>query len=142
MSIPVKPARFRAPVVLAVLTLLAAGVGPLTAGQAAAPEPSVLQVRAFLRLTRPAAVFAHDAHNEKAKLDDCAACHHGGEGLKQDRTDVTAGAPCFQCHPTERSDGGTRLQLAYHRQCLGCHDRVGQGPQACGACHVEPGKKG
>ena len=141
MTSPLKPVR-RVPAVLALLAFVALGVGPLAASQTAAPEPSVLQVRALMRLTRPVAAFDHDAHNAKAKLDDCAACHHGGAGLTQDKTDVTAGAPCFQCHPAERSDGGTRLQLAYHRQCMGCHKRVGQGPQACGACHVEPGRKG
>ena len=30
----------------------------------------------FTKRIRPAVSFVHDAHNEKAGIDDCAVCHH------------------------------------------------------------------
>ncbi len=45
------------------------------------PSPSQddmvqVPVDAFSKLERPRVAFEHDAHNEKAELDDCAVCHH------------------------------------------------------------------
>ena len=34
---------------------------------------------AFVVHRRAPAAFAHDAHNEKAKIEDCVVCHHGGK---------------------------------------------------------------
>jgi len=31
---------------------------------------------AFSHHIRPAVPFAHDAHNEKAGIEDCSTCHH------------------------------------------------------------------
>ena len=38
-----------------------------------------LKSDAFESHRRPAVPFDHDAHNERAKIEDCLICHHGGE---------------------------------------------------------------
>ncbi len=85
---------------------------------------------------RPAAVFPHDAHNEKAQIEDCAVCHHGGKDGKMDKEDMTAGTACVECHPVAGAPGQTSLMRAFHKQCVGCHLERKAGPVACGQCHV------
>jgi hypothetical protein len=87
----------------------------------------------FKTLTRPASRFAHDAHNEKAKIDDCTTCHHGEKDGKQDKTADSAGTPCADCHGKL---GRTPLRRAFHKQCLGCHMEQNKGPVTCGDCHT------
>ena len=85
--------------------------------------------------SRPAAVFVHDRHNEKANIEDCAVCHHGkGKDGKQDREDMSAGTPCAECHSVKVSTG-TPLKRAYHQQCINCHKEQNRGPTYCGGCH-------
>ena len=87
--------------------------------------------------SRPAAVFVHDQHNEKAGIDDCAVCHHGKtKDGKQDREDMSAGTPCAECHAV-KADEGTPLKRAYHQQCINCHRQENRGPTYCGGCHKQ-----
>ena len=91
---------------------------------------------AFGTLTRPAATFAHDQHNEKAGVEDCVQCHHSGANGVQDLSSSSEGTPCSDCHAVEPEKGATSLNSAYHKQCIGCHTKEGKGPLACGQCHV------
>ena len=110
----------------------------LAFAQAALSQQDIktLAPEAFGKLTRPAAQFKHDQHNEKAKLDECVACHHGGADGKQDKSASTEGTPCADCHKVKPEGKGTGLQRAYHKQCIDCHRAKGKGPLACGQCHV------
>lgn len=107
-------------------------------GPAAAQEDMThIKAEAFTAHTRPAAVFVHDAHNEKAGIEDCAACHHGkNEQGQQDKEDISAGTPCADCHAPAQ-DKGTPLMRAYHQQCINCHTKEDKGPTHCAGCHVE-----
>ncbi|MFV0423117.1 acidic tetraheme cytochrome c3 TmcA [Oleidesulfovibrio sp.] len=117
-----------------VLTLLAA-IG-VTYALAGAPDGVItVSTSAFEPLTRPAAAFAHDEHNEKAGIDDCAACHHGEIDGKQTLEETSEGTPCADCHALTVKDDRTPLKRAYHRQCMGCHKTTGKGPANCGGCH-------
>lgn len=99
-------------------------------------DMTMIPVDAFPKLERSQVPFEHDAHNEKAELDDCVICHHGmTDDGKQDMEYSSEGEPCASCHDVERSDGGTPLMRAYHRQCIDCHKEQGKGPVACGECH-------
>ena len=87
---------------------------------------------AFKTKMRSPAVFPHDAHNEKAKIDACETCHHlyeNGkkvEGSSEDRK-------CSECH---HKDGDPmQLASAYHNRCKGCHIEKKAGPVLCGECH-------
>ena len=108
----------------------------LLAALAVAQDDMVkIEGTAFGSPERPAAVFKHDEHNEKAALEDCAACHHAhdeqGRLLKgQD----SIGTPCADCHAV-KGGKGTPLMRAYHRMCQGCHEKAGKGPESCGECH-------
>lgn len=95
-----------------------------------------LAPEAFGVRQRPPALFAHDKHNEKAKLEECVACHHGGKDGKQDKSASTEGTPCADCHKVKPVGKTTGLQRAYHKQCIDCHRAKGKGPLACGQCHV------
>lgn len=96
----------------------------------------VIAPDAFGTLTRPAATFVHDAHNEKAEAEDCVLCHHGGTDGVQDTSSSTEGTPCVDCHAVKADRGATSLTRAYHKQCINCHEAKGAGPLACGQCHV------
>ena len=115
--------------------LLAAALCWPTMGPAGGDAPR-MSVKALEPLTRPASLFDHDAHNAKAGIEECTACHHGGKGLVRDVKDDTSGQACVECHAVRRSDGGTPLRMAYHRQCQGCHSTTVKGPLACGSCHA------
>ncbi len=118
--------------------LLAALIGVAVLGVSAAvsqEDMKVVQAEAFTAHSRPAAIFVHDAHNEKAKIDDCAQCHHGKDSDgKLDKDDMTAGTPCVECHAVDAKQG-TPLQRAYHQQCIRCHVERKMGPTYCGGCH-------
>lgn len=95
-----------------------------------------VSTEAFGVARRPAAVFPHDMHNEKAQIEDCAACHHGEKDGKIDKEATSEGTPCADCHPVTASPGKTPLMQAFHKQCMGCHLEKKAGPVTCGACHV------
>jgi cytochrome c553 len=92
---------------------------------------------AFGKLERPAAVFNHDAHNEKAAIENCNACHHvwANGVLVEDEDSV--GTPCADCHALEQDGDTPSMQDAYHQQCWGCHEKQAKGPVLCGECHVK-----
>lgn len=99
-------------------------------------DMTVIASDAYPTLTRPAAAFVHDAHNEKAGAEDCVLCHHGGSDGVQDTSSSTEGTACADCHAVKPDKGLTGLTNAYHGQCIGCHQKEGKGPLACGQCHV------
>jgi len=90
----------------------------------------------FVTLERPVVAFQHDAHNEKAELEDCVVCHHGktDDGL-MDMENSSEGETCESCHPVTPTNGETPLMRAYHRQCATCHADSLKGPVVCGECH-------
>lgn len=85
--------------------------------------------------TRPLPVFKHDSHNEKAKIEDCATCHHGEKDGKIDMSMDSTDQSCVECHAVNAKKGVTPLKRAFHRQCIGCHEQVDAGPTYCGGCH-------
>lgn len=89
---------------------------------------------AFPTPMRPPVVFYHDAHNEKAGIDDCAACHHVYENGRQLAVDDSSGMECSECH-LEKDPAAIGLIRAYHRQCGGCHAARKAGPVMCADCH-------
>lgn len=91
---------------------------------------------AFTKPSRPAVPFKHDEHNQKAKIGECTACHHGvGKDGKLDPKADSSGTRCSECHTVAGGKKGMPLMRAYHRQCGQCHEAKGAGPVACGECH-------
>ena len=91
--------------------------------------------KAFHERQRPAAVFVHDEHNEKAELEDCNVCHHLYEGGKKVEDDSSEEQGCSDCHNVEEGHPTRPLMKAYHDMCSGCHREKDSGPITCGECH-------
>jgi len=97
----------------------------------------------FHKNQRPPVLFLENHHDQHMENQDCLECHHkykngknvlDEEDLDEDNTDTS----CASCHNNhEKYD----LQQAYHKQCIGCHDRLSTanikaGPILCGECHI------
>ncbi len=92
---------------------------------------------AFETHQRPAAVFVHDMHNEKAGIEDCSVCHHVYEDGKLVEGESSEGDSCSSCHAIKAEGNTPGLMKAYHQRCITCHTETGKGPLACGQCHVK-----
>ena len=111
-------------------------------------------------------LFSHRIHDGLTG-GDCAACHHRQSADEKDRVGVDLkelhdqmgmklGGACATCHNDMASnppqscarchglanepDAPSRIGLkgAYHRQCIGCHERqpsLASAPTACASCH-------
>ncbi len=97
----------------------------------------VIDKSVFVNPQRPAAVFDHDVHNEKADLEDnCAICHHVYDGKTLVEGESSEDSYCSDCHSLEKTDDNSvPLRAAYHRLCKSCHVEVNNGPLLCGECH-------
>lgn len=78
--------------------------------------------------------LARSFHGKTEAL--CAGCHH--------HSPVGQRPPaCSSCH----GDSGHKtldrpsLKVAYHRQCMGCHQKMGIKEQGCTDCHARAGGK-
>lgn len=90
----------------------------------------------FEKPAMPPALFDHDAHNEKAGIDDCAICHHVIENGKLSEFETSEDRPCVECHGLSPSaENAIALRRAYHLRCKGCHLDRESGPIMCGGCH-------
>ena len=95
-----------------------------------------LEDSAFEDRKRPGAVFVHEDHNEKAKIEECNVCHHVFEDGKKVEDESSEDMSCSECHKV-KSDGNTKaLMRAYHDLCKSCHQENKSGPIMCGECHV------
>ena len=90
----------------------------------------------FSKMQRAQVAFAHDAHNEKAELDDCVICHHSKtDDGKQDLENSSEGETCESCHAEKRDDGGTPLTPATRQVGLHFKNHFNDGNTiACRAC--------
>ncbi len=109
----------------------------LCSAPAFSQEDTVLKVEAFGTLERPISVFDHDTHNEKAEIEDCAACHHVYQDGKLVEGESSEDQACSDCHTLKAQGTQPGLRMAYHRQCKECHVAKKKGPVACGECHVK-----
>jgi hypothetical protein len=91
---------------------------------------------AFGKPQRPAAIFPHDAHNERAKIENCNQCHHVYEDGKLMEDESSEDRRCSDCHAIEDAGRQPGLMKAFHLNCKGCHQDQKRGPVMCGECHV------
>ena len=90
---------------------------------------------AFGDRERPAAVFAHEEHNEKAEIEECNVCHHLYEDGNKVEDESSEGQGCADCHNVEEGHPTRPLMKAYHDLCKQCHLDNDKGPITCGECH-------
>ena len=88
---------------------------------------------------RPAAVFDHDDHNEKAGVEeDCSICHHVYEGKELIKDESSEDSLCSECHSLKTTpENGISLRMAFHNRCKSCHFKSNNGPVLCGECHIK-----
>ena len=84
---------------------------------------------------RPPARFEHDAHNEKAGLEDCNICHHVIEDGEIIEDESSEDQGCSDCHMPEPGARIQPLMKKFHKACKGCHMERKAGPIMCGQCH-------
>jgi len=81
--------------------------------------------------------FTHEKHTKDYKID-CKVCHH----KEEDPTKEVL--KCSACHGltggTEKAPNAPKNMLAYHKNCIDCHQKVNaeQGkaaPTKCNECH-------
>lgn len=68
----------------------------------------------------------------------CRGCHH--QSLPEAEAENNKPPYCRNCHSTAfevRNMNRPRLLAAYHRQCLGCHERMELKQTGCRDCHDE-----
>jgi hypothetical protein len=99
-------------------------------------DMEVVDDAGFAKKMRPPAVFQHDAHNEKAQIEECNECHHVYENGEKLEDESSEGQSCSECH--DKNDKGKQpgLEKAFHINCKGCHRQNKKGPVTCGKCHV------
>lgn len=118
-----------------VVALIVSAVAALSGFSRDTSEIGSVRDSAFGVRMRTAVAFNHDAHNEKAAIEDCAECHHSFDekGVKVEG-ESTEDRECSECH---MADGKTKMDLmrAYHLNCKGCHEDQKAGPVMCGECH-------
>lgn len=82
------------------------------------------------------------SHGQHAKIaGTCAKCHH--------HSPKGSTPACGECHEsiiiyhpnTAKREPDLGLKGAYHRQCMGCHEKMGSGPLGCTDCHEKKVKK-
>jgi hypothetical protein len=92
---------------------------------------------------RPPVLFLEKYHDQHMENQDCLECHHKyetGENIL-DEGDLEEGDPEILCASCHNNKVKYNLQQAFHRQCIGCHDRLcaakmKTGPSLCGECHI------
>ncbi|MHB8834860.1 MAG: cytochrome c3 family protein [Candidatus Methylomirabilia bacterium] len=142
-------------------TIMLAAILPLLCGltgraemQGQPPEERVLD--SLSRLYEPVS-FPHAMHVEIA--ESCSTCHHQHGHIAgvpacgnchklppaafKESLNMASMAPCRKCHPDTinvEAPGTPTLQVAYHLQCLSCHeeaDGLKGHPENCTAvCHA------
>ncbi len=98
----------------------------------------------FLDYQRPPVLFLENYHDQHMESENCLDCHHeykNGKNIltEDDLEDENAETSCESCHNRQAKYD---LQQAYHKQCIGCHERliaknIRSGPVLCGECHVK-----
>ena len=108
----------------------------------AQPETLTLMSPALQTRERPPVSFPHGRHMEGDL--SCKDCHHRYEQGKNvlDESDLEPGKPGIRCQECHGPRGRGSLQEVFHRQCLGCHQKMAKEgrknvPRYCGECHVK-----
>ena len=76
---------------------------------------------------KAAVTFNHEAHVKNAN-GKCNTCHHKWDGKGEPHS-------CFKCHGCKKKGNAPKAMKAFHKNCKGCHKKMGKGPTKCKECH-------
>jgi Class III cytochrome C family len=127
------------PLALALLmvgALLFVTAGVLTAAQ---KIPDVIIIENKYKDDKKGPVkYSHKKHEEEYKVA-CTECHHDYKDGKNVWKDTDPVKKCSECHDPEKKQGNAdKLNLAFHKNCQGCHKELKdkKGPyKNCNDCH-------
>ncbi len=93
--------------------------------------------------SRPRVNFFDTYHESHMESFDCIVCHHkyvDGKNVLED-DDIEKGDADILCSSCHNEKSKIDLPTAFHKECIGCHDRLSAqhqatGPNLCGECHV------
>jgi hypothetical protein len=125
-----------------VLFLLVSVLVPLCLPGVSGAQENMTAVdnRVFEKPERTPAVFRHESHNEKARIDNCNECHHVMKDGKKMEDESSEDKRCSDCHGLSESGDSPSLRKAFHLNCRGCHEKTRKGPVMCGECHPGRGR--
>lgn len=117
-----------------ILGVLGAQSGSLTEP----PPTSTLSIPVRGARQKPPVTFSHRVHEERRVA--CACCHHEYQGRRNVWKQGQPVKKCQSCHGLSPRARRPDLKNALHRQCKGCHLKLGQqgrraGPIECRDCH-------
>jgi hypothetical protein len=117
------------------------GVGILTAADV--PDEICIYSDAFKTHKKGSVKLTHKKHNVDYKIA-CTECHHVYEGGKNIYKEGAPVQKCSECHDLVKSEGKKKkLNLAYHKNCQGCHKTLKKAGKAtgpttkCNDCHAK-----
>jgi hypothetical protein len=134
---------------LAGITGLILGVMGVMGAQGGAlnepPATSLLRIPVAGSRQKPPVKFSHQRH--EAVRVACTQCHHEYRNRRNVWHKGLPAPQCPTCHGLRPEARRLDLKNAYHRQCKGCHLRLGQqgraaGPIECRGCHRPPERGG
>lgn len=134
-------------VLVATLFVFAASFAVIAADKG--PENVTIKAALFAKPTKAPVEFTHKKHNEDYKIA-CADCHHVYKDGKNVWKEGDAVQKCEACHNEPTIEGEKKLppdqqklnlKLAYHNNCVGCHQKLKKekpdtkAPVTCTGCH-------
>jgi len=123
---------------VAFMALIFLAVGALTAADI--PDQAKIDNKGYKSDKKGPVNLSHKKHATDYKVK-CADCHHDYKDGKNVWKDGDPVKKCVACHdPEEKKGNADKAQLAYHKNCQGCHKEL-KGKEApskkCADCHQE-----
>ncbi len=110
------------------------------------PEKICIQNKGYKKIKKGPVEFSHRKHQVDYKIA-CTECHHNYENGKNVWKEGDPVKKCHQCHnPLKKQGKVLKLQIAYHKNCKGCHRELAKahkkhGPyKKCSKCHAKKKK--
>ncbi len=112
--------------IVLMIVCLATGIICYSAFPMKKPEKPV---RIMFMTTAGNVLFDHKAHFEKYEIG-CTDCHHDIEDASE------RPSACGECHLPQGGEEAPKRAVAFHKQCIGCHEDQEMGPTKCSLCHI------
>jgi hypothetical protein len=104
----------------------AASAALMAAEEQELPEEIYLQNNVYETDRKGPVWFSHSEHAD-GYVESCDGCHHEYRDGKNIWEEGQTVKKCVVCHDPSKSEGRVkRLNIAYHKNCKGCHRRLAE----------------